>query len=247
MTAPPPASQAPHSLRLAEEGYAFDVAPPEKPKTGVLASFTIDAADPEGKPLAGAKLELGVRSPDRAQPELQVAARERAPGRYVAQLMFAKPGAHHVHVYAQTKRGEKLKVWFDVTVDQGPVAAVAVMHHNNRKKAGEEPLPGPPPAAPESEKKEEKVEEAPAPVAVEEKPAEPQAQEPTPPPQEQPAPQPQQQPAVTQQRPQQPGAIQQPPRTNVPPRYGPRPPWARWRRYPPPPPQVVPPQPLQPR
>ena len=239
--APPPASQAPHSLRLAEEGYAFDVAPPEKAKTGVLASFTIDADDPEGKPLAGAKLELGVRGPDRAQPEQQVAARERAPGRYVAQLMFAKPGSHHIHVYAQTKRGEKLKVWFDVTVDQGPATAVAVMHHNNRKKTDEEPLPGPPPAAPESEKKEEKVEETQAPVVAEEKPvAEPQPQESTPPPQEQPAPQPpaQQQPAVTQ---------QQPPRQTVPPRYGPRPPWARWRRYPPPPPNVVPPQPLQPR
>src|SRR5499427_7928572 len=114
--APPPASQAPHSLRLAEEGYAFEVAPPQKPLTGVTESFVIDAADPEGQPLGGAKLELGVRGPDRGQSEQTIATRERVPGRYVAQIVFAKPGAHHVHLYAQTRRGEKLKVWFDVTV-----------------------------------------------------------------------------------------------------------------------------------
>src|SRR5262249_48343370 len=86
--APARAAQAPPSLRLLEEGYAFEVAPPEGVRAGVPLAFVVNVDDPDGKPLRGARLELGIRGPDKTQPEQNVVAHESAPGRYVAPCLL---------------------------------------------------------------------------------------------------------------------------------------------------------------
>ncbi|HJZ88697.1 MAG TPA: protein kinase [Polyangia bacterium] len=238
---PPPAAQAPHALRLAEEGYAFEVAPPSDARAGVPLTFVIDADDPEGQPLRGARVELGMRGPDKGQPEQTVAAHERAPGRYVAVGTLRQSGAHHVHVYAMTKRGERLKVWFDLNVLAGPVAALApVAGHHEHGKLERKPEPGAPaPAEPaKSEAAESKPE--PAPATAEEPESKPAESEPPPvsrepaPVSEQPIAQPKSPPPpAPQQQPQSPKTPRVvPPPPLGPPRYLPRP-W-RYRPYVPP-------------
>src|SRR2546429_6501574 len=59
--APPPAAQAPHSLRLAEEGYAFEVAPPENARAGAPLVFVMDVRSEEHTSELQSRLHLVCR------------------------------------------------------------------------------------------------------------------------------------------------------------------------------------------